>query len=191
MSGFRSSQAKPRAHADGALFRRRSRWVSGLFWYQSTVGAMSVVSRERRVGSFRRRLVELALRAGHRRGLVVTDEEAEVLREHLAEVGRHHERRDRAEREPFLRVHQLLLVAAVERGLLLLQPLARLLLGVLLRLRAVHPGGGAGGDALLHHVGGLAADLAELVLVDELLAGGAHDGEARRGEREHEVGARR
>src|SRR5512138_2826452 len=115
MSGFMSSQAKERTHAEPALRRRRSRWVSGLFWYQSTVGAISVLSRVAEgSGWFRRRLVELALGARHRAGLVVADEELEVLREDLAEIGRHDERRDGAEREPFLRVHELLLVAAVE-----------------------------------------------------------------------------
>jgi hypothetical protein len=40
MSGFRSTQAKERAHSEEELASRRSRWMSGLFWYQSTVGAI-------------------------------------------------------------------------------------------------------------------------------------------------------
>src|SRR5574342_1160903 len=134
MSGRRSSQAKERTQADGDAESLRSRCVSGLSLYQSTFGAIGVgllrwVRRALRSPG----LVELALRAGHRRRRVVAEQEVQVLAEHLAEVGGHDQRGDGAEREPFLRVHELLLVAAVEQGLLRLQPLGRLLLGVLLR----------------------------------------------------------
>src|SRR5512133_1147649 len=132
MSGFRSSQAYERAHADVARPRRRSRCVSGLSLYQSMGWAMSVfLDSWVVVTGFRMGLVELALGAAHRRRPVVPKQEAHVLAEHLPQVGRHHDRRDGAEGEPLLRVHQLLLVAEVERGLLALQPVARLLLGVL------------------------------------------------------------
>src|SRR5512137_2544390 len=121
MSGFRSSQAKERTQADGEAPRRRSRWTSGLALYQSSVADMSSVSGLG--GSVAPGLVELALRAGHRGGLVVAEQEVEVLPQDLAEVGGHDQRGDRPEGEPLLGVHQLLLVAAVEGGLLLLQPL--------------------------------------------------------------------
>src|SRR5690242_8936591 len=95
MSGFRSSQAKERTHADGDFARRRSRWVSGFWLYQSTVGAIGVCLQCVGKGSrWSAGLVELALRAGHGRRLVVAEEEGEVLAQHLAQVGRHHDLRD-------------------------------------------------------------------------------------------------
>src|SRR5512133_2813727 len=121
MSGLRSSQAKERTQADEAPARRRSRWVSGLWSYQSTVGIGRCLP-----GDVEGRLVDLALRAGHGAGLVVAHEEGEVLAEHLAQLGGHHQRGDGAERETLLRVHQLLLVPPVERRLLQLQPLGGL-----------------------------------------------------------------
>src|SRR6266511_864454 len=123
MSGFRSSHAKVRAHAEADLPRRRSRWVSGFPLYQSMVVAIGLVSSVVAAA----RLVELALRAAHRRRLV----------------------------------------AAVERGLLGLEPLGRLLVRVLLRGRGVGAGGGAGRDALLRHLGRLRPHLAQLVLVED------------------------
>src|SRR5512137_2234812 len=163
-SGFRSSQAKERTQAEEDRSSWRSRWVSGLFVYQSSfadiVGSPGTIE-----GSLaKRRSVELALRAGHRRRLVVAEHEVQVLRQHLAQVGGHHQRGDGAEGEALLRVHELLLVAAVQRRLLLLHPLQRLALRVLLRGGGLHAGGGALRGPLLHQVGGGAADLAELVL---------------------------
>src|SRR5512137_558635 len=104
MRGFRSSQAKDRTHGDGDCPSRRSRWMRGLFRYRSAVAAIWVVSCLVSVEVGVACLVELAMRAGHGRRLVVAEHEVQVLAEHLAEVGGHDERRDRPEGEALLRV---------------------------------------------------------------------------------------
>src|SRR5512145_374190 len=145
MRGRRSSQAKERTHAETDFPRRRSRWVKGLPWYQSTVAAIGLVSGVAcgavAVSTFAARrflvqLVELALRAGHGAGPVVAQQEGDALAQHLAQVGGHDQRGDGAEGQALPGVHELLLVAAVQGGLLLPEPVGRLLLGV-------PPGGGA------------------------------------------------
>src|SRR6266536_3044868 len=140
MSGFRSSQANERTQGEADLPSRRSRWVSGFSLYQSWVGAIGLYLQSGSKGRVvPAGLVELALRAAHRRRLVVAEEEGEVLAEDLAQLGRHHDLRDRAEREALLRVHELPLVAAVEGALLRLQPLGRFLVGVPLGVLGVYP----------------------------------------------------
>src|SRR6266536_3044866 len=105
MSGFRSSQANERTQGEADLPSRRSRWVSGFSLYQSWVGAIGLYLQSGSKGRVvPAGLVELALRAAHRRRLVVAEEEGEVLAEDLAQLGRHHDLRDRAEREALLRV---------------------------------------------------------------------------------------
>src|SRR5512137_2022796 len=98
MSGFRSSEAKERTHAELDLPSLRSRWVSGLSLYQSVRLAIgvSLVGRFEGVG-FRIGLVELALRTAHRRRPVVAQQELDVLAEDLAQVGGHDDGGDGAE----------------------------------------------------------------------------------------------
>ncbi len=132
--------------------------------------------------------MKLALRTGHRARFVMAHEEGDVLTEDLAQVGRHDNGGDRAEGKTLSRVHQLFFVAQVELGLLQAQPLGGFLLGILFRQVPFHPGFDALFCAALDHPGDRRTQLTQLVFVDKLFAGRAHNGEASGRQGENEVG---